>query len=235
MKFRLILVPALLTLGACATTRTYGEDPQITLIDARELPAPNVGQGYDPRIGRFDTLTVDVIGFDQISDRKFIVDGGGNITVPIAGNVPVAGLTTAEAVAAIEQRMRANHVRFPQVSVNFYQVASNYVTVQGSVEMPGNYPTLDGMTLTRAIASARGFDDVARMRDVVIMRTVGGRQYLALYNMAAIEQGNYPDPAVYPHDTVIVGESAQRRLLQQIIQGAPLLISPIVALLQTRN
>ena len=52
--------------------------------------------------------------------------------------------------------------------------------------------------------------------------------------MSAIQQADYPDPAIYPRDIVIVGESSQRRLLQTLIQGAPLLVGPIVALLQNK-
>lgn len=240
MNFRALVIAigvSSASLAGCASTRVYGGSPEISLVNASELPAPDGGspaeQAYDPTIGVFDTVTIDVVGIEELSNRQFIVDGAGNITLPIAGQVRVAGVTTAQAAELIAQSMRRNFVRNPQVGVNFHEITSNYLTIQGSVELPGNYPALDGMTLTSAIAAARGFNEVARTRDVIILRTVGGRDYVALYDMQAIQQANYADPRVFPKDRIIVGESSQQKALQRIIQGAPLLVGPIVALLQS--
>jgi polysaccharide export outer membrane protein len=235
---RVWILPLLILISGCASDRDFGGHSQLTLLDASELPSPGTFEGpgnYDPRIGRFDTIIVDVLGFDTLSDRRLVVDGSGGITLPLVGSVQVGDRTTSEAAEEIARRLRENHVRNPEVAVNFFEMPSNYVTVQGSVGMPGNYPVLQQMTLTRAIAAARGFNEVAKRRDVVVMRTVNGQQYAALYDMTAIEHASYPDPAVYPRDVIIVGESPQRRLFQQLLQAAPLLVSPLVAILQNNN
>ena len=54
----------------------------------------------------------------------------------------------------------------------------------------------------------------------------------ALYNLGAIERGNYPDPAIYPDDMVVVGDSPSRRLFDNILRGASILASPLVVLVQ---
>jgi len=52
---------------------------------------------------------------------------------------------------------------------------------------------------------------------------VSGRRYIGAYNIQAIQRGNYEDPAVYPDDIVVVGDSPNRRRLDSILRFAPLL------------
>jgi polysaccharide export outer membrane protein len=88
------------------------------------------------------------------------------------------------------------------------------------------------MTLLRAVASARGLTEFADEDDVVILRTVGGQRIAGLYNISAIRRGLYEDPALYANDLVVVGDSPQRRLFRDFVSLAPLLASPVIALLQ---
>jgi polysaccharide biosynthesis/export protein len=207
----------------------------ITAVDASELPGPNGEIGAEQRyvytIGPYDKLVVDVLGFPEFAGRRVQVDGSGNISLPLAGVVALRGLTLPQAVARVRQQLRAAYVRDPQVAVNLEESLSQYVTVDGEVEAPGNYPIVAEMTLMRSVAAARGATDFARLRDVVIHRRVNGRNMVALYDLAAIRRGAYADPLVYPQDIVVVGDSASRRLFQQLIQVSPLFVSPLVAIL----
>lgn len=54
----------------------------------------------------------------------------------------------------------------------------------------------------------------------------------ALYDVRAIRQGAYEDPPVYPQDLIFVGESQARRLFPQIVQGASLLLTPLITILR---
>ncbi|MGH6697172.1 polysaccharide biosynthesis/export family protein [Sphingopyxis sp.] len=212
--------------------------PTVTRVDMNELPGPNgqVGadQAYRYTIGPFDKLIIDVLGVAELSDRKITVDGSGNITLPIAGVVSVGGLSLGEASDRIVSQLRAGYVRNPQVGVNLEEAVSNYVTLDGEVDQPGNYPIVSGLTLMRAVAGAKGTTDFAKLREVVIHRTVNGQKMVALYDLAAIRRGTYSDPVLYPHDIVVVGDSAGRRLFQQIIAVSPLFISPLIAILDNR-
>ena len=212
--------------------------PSVTRVDTNELPGPD-GQVGDQQVHRYtlgplDKLIIDVFGFEQISDRRVTVDGSGNISLPMAGVVHVDGLSLSEANAAIVSQLRANYVRDPQVAVNLEESVSNYVTVDGEVEQPGNYPIVAGLTLMRSVASAKGTTDFAKLREVVVHRTVNGRKMIALYDLAAIRRGTYTDPVIYPRDVVVVGDSPGRRLFQQIIAVSPLFISPLIAVLDNR-
>ncbi|WP_196782026.1 hypothetical protein, partial [Salmonella enterica] len=73
------------------------------------------------------------------------------------------------------------------------------------------------MTLMRAVATAKGTTEFAKLDDVVIFRTVNGQKMAALYNLKAIRQGAYDDPEVFANDVVVVGDSPARRLFKDIL------------------
>ncbi|WP_286750146.1 polysaccharide biosynthesis/export family protein [Sphingopyxis sp. SCN 67-31] len=234
-------VTLLLTTAGCANSLTAGGlgGASVTRVDASELPGPDgqVGseQHYSYRIGPYDKLIVDVLGIEQLSDRRVTADGDGAISLPVAGVVNLNNLTLAEAMERMTQQLRAGHVRNPRVAINLQESVSRFVTVDGEVEQPGNYPMIGDMTLMRGVAAAKGATDFAKLREVVIHRTVQGRQMVALYDLAAIRRGAYSDPVLYPNDVVVVGDSPSRRLLQQLVTVAPLFISPLIAILDNRR
>ena len=106
------------------------------------------------------------------------------------------------------------------------------VTVDGEVGQPGLYPVVGRMTLMRAIATARGTTEFARLSDVVVFRTVGEQRYGRALRSPRDPARHLPDPEIYANDVVVVGDSPGRRLFRDMLQAAPLLMTPIVALLQ---
>lgn len=209
------------------------------MIDAQALPVP---EGIDPnsierpyRIGANDELLVDIAGFPTLDDRKIRTDGDGRISVPIAGEIEARGMTISELEQAVTQRLRERYVRDPVVSINLSEALSQAVTVDGQVVQPGVYPVVGRSTLMQSVARARGLTEFAKQDDVVIFRTIGTQRYVALYNLAAVRRGAYPDPEIFSGDTIVVGESSSRRLFQTILAASPLFITPIVALLQNNN
>ncbi len=234
MNRSVIAILASLLLGACATTPHLQSSAAVEVIGAMELPSPTgaVGDtGADIyRIGALDKLIVDVYGFETLNNREFQVDGAGRISVPMAGSVDVGSLTPAEAEALISQRLLAAHVRNPKVSVNLGESLSRFVTVDGEVGKPGNYPVVSKMTLMRAVAAASGAGEFARLDDVVVFRTVNGKRMAGLYNLGAIRRAAYADPRIYPMDIIVVGNSSARRLFRDIVLTAPLLAATIIAI-----
>lgn len=227
-----------LLLGGCAGTPPLGGSPAIQVVNAAQLPPPQPlgASGEIPyRIGRADKLNIAVLDMPDVSQKDIIVDGGGRISLPLAGTLEVGGRTTSEVVQDITARLRAAHVRNPEVSVNIQDAASHHVTVEGHVKQPGLYPIVGDMSLMRAVAAAKGDDDFAKPDDVVIFRTVEGRKMAALYNLSAIRRGAYEDPPIYGNDIVVVGESKARRLFANILQAVPLLTTPLIVLLQNQT
>ncbi|MBN2974447.1 polysaccharide export protein [Roseomonas aeriglobus] len=182
-------------------------------------------------IGPLDTIEVDVFGIPDLG-REMQVDASGRIAMPLAGTVDARGKTSEELARAVEAALRARFVRNPQVTINIKNSVSQVVTIDGQVVEPGLYPVTNQMTLMRVIASAKGLSEFARQDDVIILRTVGGRRMAGLYNVAAIRQGVYDDPAIYANDVIVVGDSPQRRLFRDLVSVSPLLAAPLIAILQ---
>lgn len=227
-------VAALVVMSGCAgKTLPLQSNEHIQVVGGTELPAPVVADDSGYLIGAFDRLIVDIIGFEELNKREFQVDAAGNIAVPIAGTIRAAGQTPEQVTAEIAAKMRAGHVRNPQVSVNLFQSTSQYVTVEGQVMEPGNYPVVGNMTLMRAVAAAKGTGEFAKLDDVVVFRNVGDKRMVALYNMAAIRRGYYPDPALYAQDIVVVGDSPGRRLFARLVGASTLITGPIIALISS--
>jgi len=232
MRGTLLLFGALSLLTSCAGSTKVGGSPDKEVLNASELPAPDrsdiikIDRPYI--VGPFDKLTIDVFGIEELSNRKVQVDASGRISFPLVGVVTIGGKTPGEIELLLQEKLSANYVRNPQVSVNLEQTVSQVVTVEGQVKKPGLFPVVGRMTLLRAVALAGGTDEFAKLNQVVVFRTVRGEQYAALYSLKAIRVGAYSDPEIYANDVVVVGESQARRTFKDFIQVIPLLTTPLI-------
>ena len=231
-----------LAVAGCGTGRPQiGGAPRLEVLAGNELPAPDrldVLSNTSPYyVGPFDRLVIDVFGVDELSRREVQVDASGRISFPLAGVIPVTGMTPGEIESELARRLAANFVRDPQVTVNLKETLSRVVTVEGEVKKPGLYPVVGKMTLLRAIATAEGTGEFSRLDEVVVFRTVEGQGYAALYDLRAIRRGAYADPSIYAGDIVMVGESRGRRLFKDILATTPALLTPLVIAVDgfTRN
>jgi polysaccharide biosynthesis/export protein len=206
---RVIVVILALMVCACASSggkMTLG-NASVKVVQSGALPTPDrrdiVGEDRPYLIGPFDKLVID----------------------------EAAVRTPAELEAMLEQRLRAAYVRDPQVTVNLKETVSQVVTVDGEVKEPGLYPVIGRMTLMRAVATAKGTAEFAKLDDVVIFRTVQGQKMAGLYNLKAIRRGTYDDPEVFANDVVVVGDSSGRRLFKDGLQLLPAIVTPLIYIL----
>jgi polysaccharide export outer membrane protein len=85
-----------------------------------------------------------------------VVDSGGNISIPYAGDLQAAGRTPGEISKAIVERLQQKTVE-PQAYVTRVENVAQVVTVTGEVGRAGVYPlTMRGDTLLDTIAVAGG-------------------------------------------------------------------------------
>jgi polysaccharide export outer membrane protein len=112
-------------------------------------------------------------GGDQQTIPRIVVDRGGDLQIPFAGLVHVAGLTPAQAQEAIRRALRGRAID-PQVTVNVLDSRANSVTILGEVRSAGHF-TLSPHNdhLLDVVASAGGPTRPLPDLRVVVMR--GGR------------------------------------------------------------
>jgi polysaccharide biosynthesis/export protein len=243
---RFFLVFLSLALASCAGTMPIGKLPGnvangqgVEVVQSGELPPPDRSDLLELNrpylIGPFDKLVIDVFGIEELSKKEVQTDAGGRISFPLAGVIEAAGRTPGELEQIIEQQLRGRFVRDPQVTVNLKETVSQVITVDGEVKEPGLYPVIGRMTLLRAVATAKGTAEFAKLDDVVVFRTVKSQKMAALYNLKAIRRGYYDDPEVFANDVVVVGNSSARRIFKDTLQIAPLLVTPLVYILSNNN
>jgi polysaccharide biosynthesis/export protein len=233
------IVFSLAFLASCAggnALNSSGVARSVEVAEAGALPEPTRSDMFvESRpylIGPFDKLVIDVFGIEELSNKEVQTDAGGRISFPLAGIIGAAGKTPGELEELIEERLRGRYVRSPQVTVNLKETVSQVITVDGQVKKPGLYPVIGKMTLMRAVATAEGVAEFAKLDDIVIFRTVNGNKMAGLYNLKAIRKGIYDDPEVFANDVVVVGDSQARRLFKDALQIVPLLTTPLILLLR---
>lgn len=226
----------ILGLAACASGPALVQGPGLEVVSMNALPPPaHVDPNSDTReyrLGPSDKIQVLVFGQPDLSREEVLIDASGSISLPMIGPLRASGLTPAQLGEEIATRLRASYVREPQVAVNLVEPLSQVMTIDGAVAQPGNYPIVGEMTLMRAVATARGVTEFARLNEVVIFRTVGEQRMAALYSLDGIRSGQYPDPQLYSGDVVVVGDSPARRLFRDIVAAGGLLTAPLVAVIR---
>ncbi|MEC7817668.1 MAG: polysaccharide biosynthesis/export family protein [Pseudomonadota bacterium] len=240
MKFRLLslaaLSAAILPISGCANSpEPIGGAPGLQVVPG-DLPSPTRSDVFGPTlsygIGPFDTLKISVFGIPELSDRTVRVDANGQFEFPLVGVINASGLQLTEISSLIERELRNQYVRDPDVTTTLEEAAPRSVVVYGQVTQPGVYPVNGVSSLLKSVAAARGLSEYGNSEDVVVFRTVNGEKFATLYNLKAIGRGLYSDPAIYPNDTIVVGESRSRRLFDQLVGAATLIATPITILLQ---
>lgn len=226
MRSRLVTILLLASLSACA--QSYGGlGPNSTAVRvASELPPPDstsltAGQSTY-RIGPYDNIRIQFLGVEDL-DREGAVDASGTFSLPLIGNMMVAGKTPREVEAEIADALRGRYLRDPQVTVSIREIRSQRVTVDGAVTQPGVYPVVGDLSLIQAVALARGTTEFANIDRVVVFRTVDNQRMAAMFSLRAIREGALADPVIYGNDTVVVGESGGRRTFREILQIIPAL------------
>lgn len=228
--FRICLVIVLVaSLAACATDRTFGAASTIEATDLDELPAPK-GEGWY-KIGPQERLAIVIAG--EPEDAKlwsglYVTDDEGGLTFPYLGRLQLRGVEPSAAARIIENGLRGAYLAEPQVRVIPEDLPAPSISVGGEVGTPGAYRAAGKPTLLRIVNLAGGLSEYARLDDVLVLRSVAGQSYIGVYNIGAIQRGNYPDPVLYANDVVIVGDSPQRRRLDNLLQFVPLVSSSAI-------
>jgi polysaccharide biosynthesis/export protein len=145
-------------------------------------------------LGSGDRLRIIVFGQDTLSNT-YDVDGSGNISMPLIGLVPAAGVTPERLQAEIGEKLREGFLRDPHVSVEV--AAYRPFFILGEVTTAGQYPYVNGMTVETAIAIAGGFTPRAYKTRAELTRAIDGKIYKG---SVALSQ------PVLPGDTVTIRE-----------------------------
>jgi polysaccharide export outer membrane protein len=127
--------------------------------------------GADYVIGARDLLDIRVFGIEDL-DSKVRVSETGTVSLPLVGELPVAGMTTAAFEATLEIALR-RWLTEPDVSVFVEGFESMTFSVMGAVNGPGTYGMVGRMSLLEALTRAGGVDNGEASGTVNILRGNG--------------------------------------------------------------
>jgi len=192
--------PVTVTLGAGAVSGVSAQSG----IDG-PAAAPADAAPSNVRIGPGDLVEVSVFDAPDLSGR-FRVSDGGNIDLPVTGQVTVVNLDAETAARQIEARLKQlDIVKSPGVEVFILEYASQGVTIMGDVKAPGVYPILGNRRLMDVLASAGGLA-VTAGKDVRIQHRgdYDHPQVVTIDNVTVMPTSN---PVVQSGDTITVPRS----------------------------
>lgn len=156
------LVPAIL-LSSCASNKV----PEGVLDVSNQS---TVTEEY--KIGVDDVVQVNVWGNDQLS-VSVPVRPDGNISMPLLGDVAVAGRTPEEVAADITEQLKAD-IRNPNVTITLEGLQSKVylrrVRVTGAVGNPVSLAYSQGMTVIDAVLEAGGLGEFAAGNRAILIR-----------------------------------------------------------------
>lgn len=145
-------------------------------------------------LGPNDRVRVKVYGEQDITG-EYEIDGGGYVSVPLAGRVRAAGRTARQLERAIAAELSKGIIRDPRVNVEIAAYRPFYIL--GEVKKAGEYPFRNGLTVLDAIASAGGYTYRANENKVYLRRA--GSTVEEVYALDA------PVP-VFPGDNIRIPE-----------------------------
>lgn len=139
----------------------------------------------DYKVGPEDLLEVSFFGQDELS-RESRVNGRGEVTLPLAGPVKVAGLSPPEIEHRLVELYKAGKfLRDPQVTVFVKEYRHQRVMVTGAVVNPGSYEVIGPRTLLEMLGKAGGMTEKAGDRVHVIRNQSAADRTKALKGQAA--------------------------------------------------
>jgi polysaccharide export outer membrane protein len=123
-------------------------------------------------IGPEDVLYVNVFEAQEMN-REVRVSASGEISLPLLGAVPAAGLTPRELEKKLEELLHQKYMKDPHVGVFVREMQSHPVSVMGAVRKPGTFQIRGSKTLLEILSLAEGLAEDAG-EEVIILR--GGVQ-----------------------------------------------------------
>ena len=191
--------------------------PEMRLVTPRDGwpnpaagPAAAVAAPVEYRLQAGDEIDLQIYREPDLSGT-FKLDPAGDVRHSLAGAIPLAGKTVAEAETFIAEKLEQDYLVNPRVIVKLLTTQSSQVTVLGEVKAPGVYPLPFGgtTTLLQAIAGAGGFTDLASPDRVRIVRKLpDGRQTTLKIRVSDLldGKGKQQDVPLEPNDVVMVPE-----------------------------
>jgi polysaccharide export outer membrane protein len=210
------LLPAILLLAACSS---YHPPPPYRPRPVAEPEAPPVVKNV-PRpelvLVPGDLLRITVHQQPDL-DLETRIPDNGYVSYPLIGPVLAAGRSSPALEQSIRQKLAADYLQSPSVTVTVKEFVKRKVYIVGGVTKPDGYELAPDsrMTVLQLVAAAGGFTDRAAKDMVQVVRRKGPAERTVMrFSLAEAErqlgQGKADaDLDLWPDDLVVVPASVR--------------------------
>jgi polysaccharide export outer membrane protein len=197
----LTLFLACCLLSGCATGS--GQNP--TAQAQQPLVEQQATAGADYKIAPGDVLNITVHGEEGLKNQELVVRPDGKVTFPLAGDLEVGGLSTAQAKEILENKL---HEFIPEAVavVGVQQLGSLQYYVVGKVNKPGMFNVSKPVTVLQALALAGGLTIFADEKNIQIVRNTDRKVANLIFNYKEVKHGRHLEQNIVLErgDTVVV-------------------------------
>ena len=210
----LVLAGLLASLAACRVPELL-EPTAATSTLTTEL-------NWEPlTLGPNDVVRVGVYGHPELSSPHVgvtsggtLIDGEGNVALPLVGPVQVAGLTPTQA-SEVVRAAYAEFVLEPRIDFSVVEYGARRFYLYGEIREPGAYPLDRPLTLYQALSLGGGLTARADREAVVLLR--GEPESLEVHVFDGDDPARKGFVAIHPEDLVFVRRSGAGRFSEEIL------------------
>jgi polysaccharide export outer membrane protein len=167
------------------------------------------GAGDNYIVSTNDSIRVDVFQEDDMTTIAR-VNKDGLITMPLLGQVKVAGLTSQDIAAKLRTLLAKDYFVNPLVTVTIMDFTAKRFILLGQVKSPGTYaiPAQESLDLIQAIAMAGGFTTIASPGRITVVRRNEGKEETFKVDAKRMTKDSREKPfEIQPGDVITVPES----------------------------
>ena len=169
-------------------------------------------------LGPSDSITIQALDVEEISNKPIWIDTGGFINLPMVGRLKAAGLTVQELEAQLNVQLKP-FVKAPHVVVAISEFRSQPVSILGLVNTPGVLQVQGRKTLLEVLSLAGGLKPEAGAVAKITRRLdygeiplpgattdASGQFSVADLHLRALIDGKSPEQNILirPHDVITV-------------------------------
>jgi polysaccharide export outer membrane protein len=185
-------------------------------------------------LGAGDSVALHVFGQPDMDTVLGVADDG-TISVPLAGAIPVVGLSTENAARRVEKSLKdGGFFVDPHVTLTITQSMSQRVSVLGEVHTPGRYPVDSKTTIVDLLAQAGGETEFGSDTVYVLRPDASGTIKRYPVNLKGLANGATvaPTQLLRAGDSVYVPRAEQFFILGEVQRPAMYKLEPNLTVLQ---
>ena len=147
--------------------------PAALVAGAQQASDPRMQAPTEYSIGAGDVLQI-LTWKEADFSGSFLVRYDGRITMPLVGDILVAGRTPTQLSTQLEEAI-GRFVELARVTVAIEQPNSAQFFVIGKVAQQGAFPYTRPIRIAQALAIAGGFQEFAKLSQIFVIRDISGR------------------------------------------------------------